>query len=159
MLARMHNGAERLWSAGKRNASSGIRASNRAYPPASTAGKIGPEALCCILIASTNRNHSHAPSITRHHALAEERALIVTRRDSVPVRKSTVVIVPIAVYEREATKTSSVESSSMEAAAVDAASAGVAAVQAATTSAIDSVALETGVLGRRRVCTECSEGA
>lgn len=91
--------------------------------------------------------------------MAEERALIVTRRDSVPVRKSTVVIVPIAVYEREATKASSVESASTKAAAVEAAPAGVAAVEAATTSAMDSAALETAALGRRRVCTECSEGA
>jgi hypothetical protein len=111
---------------------------------------IGPEPLLIVL---TDRNHSNAPSITRHHTLAEERALIVTRRDSVPVGKSTVVIVPVAVHQPVSTEASSVGSSSVEAAPM-----GVAAMEAATTSPIEAVALEAGAMGRRQVCTDCSEG-
>jgi hypothetical protein len=44
----------------------------------------------------TDRNHSNSPSIARHHTLAEERALIVTGRDSVPVAISIAVAVPVA---------------------------------------------------------------
>ena len=65
------------------------------------------QAMPARMHALTDRNHSNAPSITRHHTLAEERAFIVTRRESVPVGKATIAIVPVAVYERESTVASS----------------------------------------------------
>jgi hypothetical protein len=42
-------------------------------------GNVGPETLIPGLIVLTDRNHSNAHSIARHHTLAEERTLIVPR--------------------------------------------------------------------------------
>jgi len=77
----------------------------------------------------TDRNHLNAPSIGRHHTLSEERALIVTGRDSVPVAssiaRSIVVGVSVAALEHVSTDNPSVEASSVEAAAMEAATASI----------------------------------
>ena len=148
-----HLGQASLLIASPIHRACGIRAPNRRLSAdRSGLAGIGPEILIPRPDCLTDRNHSNAPSITRHYTLAEERALIVTRRDSVPVG-TTVVIVPVAVHEPVSNEASSVGSSSVEAAPM-----GVAAMEAATTSAIEAVALEAGALGRRQVCTDCSEG-
>jgi hypothetical protein len=85
----------------------------------------------------------NAPSIRRHHTLAEERALIVTGRDSVPIAISIVVAVSVAAHEPT-------DDSFMNASSVDAAAIAVAATE--------TTALETFALSRSRVCDGCSEG-
>ena len=47
-----------------------------------TGGGVGPEILIPRPYSSTDRDHSNAQSIARHHTLTEERALIITGRNS-----------------------------------------------------------------------------
>src|SRR5215472_16367956 len=63
---------------------------------------LGPTALveaipALSLRSLTDRNHLNAPSIGGHHTLAEEGALVVTGRDSVPVAISFVAVSSISV--------------------------------------------------------------
>ena len=89
----------------------------------------------------TDRNHSNSPSIARHHTLAEERALIVTGRDSVPVAIS----IAVAVAASEPGSTEALSALSGEATARE-----VAALEVATASTIEAVAPENP-LRRSRV--------
>jgi hypothetical protein len=95
-----------------------------------------------------------APSIGRLHTLSEERAFIVTGRDSVPVAISAVaaisvaaavsIAIAVAVYvaAHDDGGTSFVEASSVE----------------ATTSLMEATAPGVSALSRSRVCARCSEG-
>jgi hypothetical protein len=98
----------------------------------------------------TDRNRLNAPSIGRHHTLPEERALIMTGRDSVPVASSIAwyiarsigssiassIVVAVFVAAHDDGWGSFVEASSVE----------------ATTSIMEATAPETSAFSRSRVC-------
>jgi hypothetical protein len=96
------------------------------------------------LFILTDRNHLNAPSIGRHHTLPEERALIVTGRDSVPVASSIArsIVVGVSVAAHDDGGASFVEASSVEAA----------------TSIMEATTPETSAFSRSRVCAGYSEG-
>lgn len=110
---------------------------------AATNDWIGTECRFRVLIALTDRDHSDAPSIGRLHALAEERARIVTGRDSVPVGRSAVVPVSVAIHDPKSNEAWSVESSSVEASSVEAVPMGAASMEFATAPTLDVAAPET----------------
>ena len=91
----------------------------------------------------TDRNHSNAHSIERHHTLAEEGTLIVTGRDSVPVAISIIIPVSVAVHEPRSNEALSIESSSVEISSVEALPIGATATEVATASTVEATALET----------------
>jgi hypothetical protein len=117
---------------------------------------IGPEFLIPRSNCLTVRNHSNAPSVARHHTLAEERAFIVPRSDSVPVGISIVVPVSRAVHEPVSNEASSVEAAPM--AAMEVATASTMKAAAPETAASEIAAPEIAALGRSQVCAGCSEG-
>jgi hypothetical protein len=124
---------------------------------------IGPEFLIPRSNCLTVRNHSNAPSIARHHTLAEERAFIVPRSDSVPVGISIVVPVSRAVHEPVSNEASSVEAAAMGATAMEVATASTMKAAAPETAAPEIAASEIAApeiaaLGRSQVCAGCSEG-
>jgi hypothetical protein len=96
----------------------------------------------------TDRNHSNAPSIARHHTLAKEGALIVTGGDSVPVAISIVVAISVNALELVSTDNPPLRASSME----------TTAMEAATASLMEVTPFETSILSRSQVCAGCSEG-
>ena len=110
-----------------------------------------------VPIVLADRDHSDAPSIARHHTLAEKRALIVTRRNSVPVGISTAVTVPVAAHESISNKASSVEAAPVEVSSVEAAPMGATAMEVATASTMEAAAPGTAALGRSQVCAGCSK--
>jgi hypothetical protein len=90
----------------------------------------------------------NAPSIGRHHTLPEERAPIVTGRDSVPVASSIAssitgpIVVGVSVAAHDDGGASFVEASSVE----------------ATTSIMEATALEISAFSQSRICAGYSEG-
>jgi hypothetical protein len=101
----------------------------------------------------TERNHLNAPSFGRHHTLAEERAFIVTGRDSVPVAisitRSIVVGVSIVAHGPVAAHVAAHDdggASFVEASTVEAV-----AMEVATASTIEAAAPDPAALSRSRV--------
>ena len=108
----------------------------------------------------TDRNHLNAPSFGRHHTLAEERAPIVTGRDSVPVASSIArsIVVGVSVAAHGPVAAHEAAHDDGGASFVEALSVEAAAMEAATTSIMETTAPEASIFSRSRVCAGYSEG-